>query len=167
MNTTAHSAMNASVTSGVGGDTHRQSLSFRVADQLYGVPILSVQEIRGWEKPTELPQSSDHVRGVINLRGVVVPVLDVRARFGLDLREPDAATVLIVVQLSEPRSMTVGLVVDGVSDVVELDEAAVRPPPEVCGRQALDFVRGVAPMDRQMLLLLDVAKFVGDVDVPH
>jgi purine-binding chemotaxis protein CheW len=163
----AHSAMNAAVASGVGGDTRRQSLSFRVADQLYAVPILSVQEIRGWERPTELPQCAPHVRGVINLRGVVVPVLDVRARFGLDLREPDAATVLIVVQLIEPRGMTVDLVVDGVSDVVELDEAMVRPPPDVCGRQALDFVHGVAPMDGEMLLLLDVAKFVGDVGLPH
>jgi len=118
------------------------------------------------ERATVLPRSAGHVRGVINLRGQVVPVLDVRRRFGLAHRDPDAETVLIVVQVpsTSDTSTTVGLLVDGVSDVVEIDEANVRPAPEVCGAQARDFVRGIAPLDGKMLLLLDLPALVGNVD---
>jgi purine-binding chemotaxis protein CheW len=145
-------------------DQQHQVLTFLVAEELYGVPILAVQEIRGWERATVLPRSAGHVRGVINLRGHVVPVLDVRHRFGLEVREPDAETVLIVVQVSHGgRLATVGLVVDGVSDVVEVENDSVRPAPEVCGAQARDFVRGIAPLDTRMLLLLDLDALVGEV----
>ena len=147
-------------------DGHGQVLTFSVATELYGVPILSVQEIRGWERATVLPRSADHVRGVINLRGQVVPVLDVRRRFALEHREPDAETVLIVVQVPDVAGgkTTVGLLVDGVSDVVEIDPANVRPAPEVCGARARDFVRGIAPVEQRMLLLLDLPALIGDLE---
>lgn len=150
-----------------GATAHGQVLTFQVATEVYGVPILSVQEIRGWERATVLPRSADHVRGVINLRGHVVPVLDVRRRFGLEHREPDAETVLIVVQvLREGRdALVVGLLVDAVSDVVELDESELRPAPEVCGAEARDFVRGIVAVEEQMVMLLDVPAVVGEVEL--
>ncbi len=145
-------------------DGQHQVLTFLVAGEIYGVPILAVQEIRGWERATVLPRSAGHMRGVINLRGHVVPVLDVRLRFGLEVREPDAETVLIVVQVTHgTRVATVGLVVDGVSDVVEVENDAVRPAPDVCGAQAREFVRGISPLETRMLLLLDLQTLVGEV----
>jgi purine-binding chemotaxis protein CheW len=163
MNATAMTHAQAH-TGGPAGDDHDQVLTFLVAGELYGVPILAVQEIRGWERTTVLPRSLDHVSGVINLRGNVVPVLEVRRRFALEHRAPDAETVLIVVQVMRNGAVTtVGLVVDAVSDVIEIDRGNVRPAPAVCGEQARDFVRGIAPVEQRMLLLLDLGALVGDV----
>src|SRR5471030_799259 len=109
-----------------------QYLTFQLVGQRYGVEILRVQEIKGWEKPTRLPHSPQHVQGVINLRGAVVPILDLRRRFGLGETEYGRTTVVIVVKVDTARGeLTAGIVVDAVCEVCNIRPEDLRPPPEV------------------------------------
>jgi purine-binding chemotaxis protein CheW len=138
-----------------------QFLTFQLVGQRYGVEILRVQEIKGWEKPTRLPHSPAHVQGVINLRGAVVPILDLRKRFGLGEAEYGRTTVVIVVKVNTPRGeLTAGMVVDGVCEVCNIATRELRAPPEMAGAIDTDFVRGLAMIDDKMLILLDVARLV-------
>ncbi len=138
-----------------------QYLTFQLAGQTYGVEILRVQEIKGWEKPTRLPHSPEHVQGVINLRGAVVPILDLRRRFGLGETEYGRTTVVIVVKVDTPRGdLTAGIVVDGVCEVCNIGSEDLRPPPEVGSAIDTDFVHGLAMVGDQMLILLDVVRLV-------
>jgi purine-binding chemotaxis protein CheW len=138
-----------------------QYLTFQLAGQTYGVEILRVQEIKGWEKPTRLPHSPQHVQGVINLRGAVVPILDLRRRFGLGETEYGRTTVVIVVKVDSVRGeLTAGIVVDAVCEVCNISAEDLRPPPEVGSPIDADFVRGLAMVGDGMLVLLDVVHLV-------
>jgi purine-binding chemotaxis protein CheW len=138
-----------------------QYLTFQLAGQTYGVEILRVQEIKGWEKPTRLPHSPEHVQGVINLRGAVVPILDLRRRFGLGETEYGRTTVVIVVKVDSARGeLTAGIVVDAVCEVCNIGADNLRPPPEVGSAIDSDFVRGLAMVGDGMLVLLDVVHLV-------
>jgi purine-binding chemotaxis protein CheW len=140
-----------------------QFLTFQLVGQRYGVEILQVQEIKGWEKPTRLPHSPAHVQGVINLRGAVVPILDLRKRFGLGEAEYGRTTVVIVVKVNTPRGeLTAGMVVDGVCEVCNISAQELRAPPEMAAAIDTDFVRGLAMVDDKMLILLDVARLVSN-----
>jgi purine-binding chemotaxis protein CheW len=139
----------------------QQYLTFQLAGQTYGVEILRVQEIKGWEKPTRLPHSPEHVQGVINLRGAVVPILDLRRRFGLGETEYGRTTVVIVVKVDGARGeVTAGIVVDAVCEVCNISAENLRPPPEVGSAIDSDFVHGLAMVGEGMLVLLDVAHLV-------
>ena len=139
-----------------------QFLTFQLMGQLYGVEILRVQEIKGWEKPTRLPHSPEYVQGVINLRGAVVPILDLRRRFGLGDAEQGRTTVVIVVKVESARGeLTAGMVVDGVCEVSNIGTQDLRPPPEMATAIDTDFVRGLAMVDDKMLILLDVVRLIG------
>ncbi|HEY1724220.1 MAG TPA: chemotaxis protein CheW [Steroidobacteraceae bacterium] len=141
--------------------TAEQYLTFQLAGQTYGVEILRVQEIKGWEKPTRLPHSPEHVQGVINLRGAVVPILDLRRRFRLGEAEYGRTTVVIVVKVdSERGELTAGIVVDAVCEVCNIGAGDVRPTPSVGSAIDSDFVRGLAMVGDGMLVLLDVGKLV-------
>ena len=138
-----------------------QYLTFQLAGQTYGVEILRVQEIKGWEKPTRLPHSPQYVQGVINLRGAVVPILDLRRRFGLGETEYGRTTVVIVVKVDSARGeLTAGIVVDAVCEVCNISAEDLRPPPEVGSPIDADFVRGLAMVGDGMLVLLDVLHLV-------
>jgi purine-binding chemotaxis protein CheW len=138
-----------------------QYLTFQLVGQRYGVEILRVQEIKGWEKPTRLPHAPVFVQGVINLRGAVVPILDLRRRFGLGEAEYGRTTVVIVVKVDTPRGeLTAGMVVDGVCEVCNISASELRAPPEMSGAIDTDFVRGLAMVDEHMLILLDVVRLV-------
>jgi purine-binding chemotaxis protein CheW len=142
-------------------DRVEQFLTFQLAGQRYGVEILRVQEIKGWEKPTRLPHSPSHVQGVINLRGAVVPILDLRERFALGQAEYGRTTVVIVVKVETPRGeLTAGMVVDGVCEVCNLSAQDLRPPPDMAIAIETDFVRGLAMVEDRMLILLDVGRLV-------
>jgi len=143
-------------------DLVEQFLTFELADGLYAIPILAVQEIRGWERVTQIPQASAHILGVINLRGTVVPVLDVRARLGLETRGVTATTVVIVVrvEVSAGRTRTVGCVVDAVSDVTTIVSDEISPPPDTCSSMQAQVVRGVATVEKQLALVLDVRRLI-------
>src|SRR5271169_73812 len=111
-----------------------QYLTFLLAGEEYGVDILRVQEIKGWDKVTRIPHTPDYVLGVINLRGAVVPIVDLRRRFGLETIEFGPTTVIIVMRVAGARhERTVGVVVDAVSEVYNVDPADMKPPPDVCG----------------------------------
>ena len=138
-----------------------QYLTFQLAGQTYGVEILRVQEIKGWEKPTRLPHSPEHVQGVINLRGAVVPILDLRRRFGLGETQYGRTTVVIVVKVgTDHGELTAGIVVDAVCEVCNISAGDLRAPPAMSGSIDTDFVRGLAMVDDNMLILLDVVSLV-------
>jgi purine-binding chemotaxis protein CheW len=137
-------------------DGTRKVLTFSLGAEVYGVDILRVKEIRGWSPVTRIPQSPDSLLGVLNLRGVIVPVVDLRKRFGLAVAEFNAMTVTIVLSLntaSGPKEH--GFVVDAVRDVVDLAPGSIRPAPEVGSTAANVFIEAIATHDEQMLILLN------------
>lgn len=138
-----------------------QYLTFELAGQYYGVEILRVQEIKGWEQPTRLPHSADYVQGVINLRGAVVPIIDLRRRFGLAKTEQGRTTVVIVVRVPGTRGeLTAGLVVDAVCEVCSITPEQLRRAPQVIDSIDTRFVLGLAMVGERMLVLLDVPQLM-------
>ena len=134
-----------------------QYLSFMLAGEEYAVDILRVQEVRGWENATPLPNAPAYIKGVINLRGVVVPIVDLRARFGLEAVEYGKMTVVIVLRLCrEGRDRIVGVVVDAVSDVLDVNAEQRKPAPDVGTSGDASFVLGMATIGDKMVILLDV-----------
>jgi purine-binding chemotaxis protein CheW len=144
-------------------ETSEQYLTFMLAGEEYGVDILRVQEIKGWDKVTRIPHTPDYVLGVINLRGAVVPILDLRRRFGLETIDFGPTTVVIVVRvMSGLTERTVGVVVDAVSEVYNVDAADSKPPPDVCGSVDTVFVKALATVEEKMLILLDIDRLIGN-----
>jgi purine-binding chemotaxis protein CheW len=139
-----------------------QVLTFVLGSETYGVDILRVQEIRGWSAVTKIPNSPPHVLGVLNLRGSIVPVVDLRKRFSLEQAEYTAVTVIIVLSVrGEAGRRDFGVVVDGVSDVVDVQASAVRPTPDLGCRAATDHIRGLVPVNERMVVLLDLDRLIG------
>jgi len=137
-----------------------QYLTFVCAGEEYGVEILRVQEIKGWEQVTRIPCTPAWLLGVMNLRGMIVPVIDLRLRFGLAQRPRDNSTVVVVVRARGPRGeRTAGLVVDAVSDVYSVAAQAIQPTPAL-GGQVDTCVRSLATVDDKMLMLLDIDRLV-------
>ncbi len=142
---------------------NQQYLSFMLAGEEYGLDILRVQEIRGWETPTLLPNAPAQIKGVINLRGVIVPVLDLRAVLGMTMTEYSAATVVIILHfLHVERERILGIVVDAVSEVFSVEPGHIKPAPE-CGTQ-LDprFVAGLAKVNDKVVILLQSERLLDD-----
>jgi len=137
-----------------------QYLSFRLGSDDYAVDILRVQEIRGWEKVRALPDSQDYVKGVLDLRGTIVPIIDLRVRFGNASPEYSATTVVIVmsVQTADGSTQLVGAVVDAVSDVLDIDSAQLKPPPQIGGTVGRRYLNVLVSLPRGMLILLNLDK---------
>ncbi len=132
-------------------------LTFRMGQELYGVDIQTVQEIKGYAPSTPLPNAPDYFRGVMNLRGIIVPVVDLRARFGMPAQPPGRVNVIIVVVAS---GRVTGLLVDSVADVTELRPGDIQSTPDVCGAAPPDFVQGVARLGDELLILLNTDRIV-------
>lgn len=132
-------------------------LTFAISGQDYGVDILSVREIRGWTKETPLPNAPTSVRGVVNLRGEVVPIFDLRIRLNADAPPPTANHVVIIV---EARAGVYGLLVDAVSDIVSLDEAELQPVPDTVADAEHGFLTALAAREERMVSLLDLDRLV-------
>lgn len=128
-------------------------LSFTLGEEQYGVDILKVQEIRGYDQVTRVPDAPDYIKGVINLRGTIVPVIDLRLKLRLDNARYDAFTVMIVLNVEQ---RVVGIVVDSVSDVIELSAEQIRPTPEFGAAVDTRFINGIGTQDERMLILLDI-----------
>lgn len=138
-----------------------QYLTFICAGEEYGVEILRVQEIKGWDSVTRVPYAPAYVLGVMNLRGVIVPVIDLRVRFNLGKRSFDASTVVIVVRVQSKRGeKTVGIVVDAVSEVYSFAAEAIKPTPDLGGTIDSACVNGIATVDSKMIILLDINTLV-------
>jgi purine-binding chemotaxis protein CheW len=139
-----------------------QVLTFAIGDATYGIDIPCVQEIRGWSPVTRLPQAPADVLGVLNLRGSIVPVLDLRLKFGSTNVQYTPITVIIVVSVMSakgPREF--GMVVDGVSDVIDITPQDVKPAPELGASSSGAYIRGLVPVTGRMVVLLDVAQLIG------
>ncbi len=139
-----------------------QYLTFMLADEQYGVDILKVQEIRGWSGVTQIPNCPSYIRGVVNLRGSIVPILDMRRRFGMEEIEFTQYTVVIVVNV---QNRTVGLVVDAVSDVVNLNEGDLKPAPDFGTSIDSSYLRALAQIGNDMVILLNVDDMLRSSDL--
>lgn len=138
-----------------------QVLCFRLGAEEYGVDVLRVQEIKGWDAVTRVPYSPAYVLGVINLRGSIVPVIDLRVRFALPDAPFDSTTVIVVVRVPGARGeRTVGVVVDSVTEVRDFDAAAIRPAPEMLGGAGTAHIRGIASPDDKLVMILDIEGLV-------
>ncbi|MHA7833858.1 MAG: chemotaxis protein CheW [Algiphilus sp.] len=131
----------------------REFLTFALGDEEYGVDILKVKEIRGYDTVTRIPDAPSFIKGVINLRGTIVPVIDLRLKFKLEKAEYDEFTVMIVLNLAD---RVVGAVVDRVSDVIALQPDQIFDPPEFGHTVDIAFITGLGSVDERMLILLDI-----------
>jgi len=144
-----------------GEEAASQYLTFMLAGEEYGVDIHKVQEIRSWEQPTMLPNAVNFVLGVINLRGTVVPIIDLRRRFGLAHGELGPTTVVVVVKVTcADKDRIIGVVVDAVSEVYNINDDQIRPAPDLGGIVSTDFVKGLVTMGEKMIILLDIDKLI-------
>lgn len=140
----------------------REYLTFRLSREEYGIDILKVQEIRGYEPPTRIANAPDFIKGVVNLRGTIVPIVDMRLKFNCASAQYDAFTVVIILNL---RQRIVGIVVDSVSDVMELAPENLRAAPEVDSVIDSDAVIGLGSLADRMLILLDIEKLMSGLDM--
>jgi purine-binding chemotaxis protein CheW len=135
----------------------REFLTFRLGHEDYAIDILTVQEIRMFEAVTKLPSTPDYIKGVINLRGVIAPVIDLRVKFGFEKAEYGPFTVLVVLRVSERLA---AVVVDAVADVVALSDEQIKPAPELGTAVNIEYVMGLGTRAEQMLILLDIEKLI-------
>lgn len=141
----------------------RQLITFELGEQSLGVDIMAIREIRAWSPATPLPNVPPHVRGVVNLRGVVLPVLDLSMRLGWGLTDPSARHVIIVVRIGEQLQ---GVIVDAVNDIVTIREEHMQPLPDVGSNEASGFLEGLATVDDRMILVLDLEKLTTEIKTP-
>lgn len=142
--------------------TSQEYLTFRLNQEEYGIDILKVQEIRGYEAPTRVADAPHFIKGVVNLRGTIVPIVDMRLKFNCPKAEYDSFTVVIILSLSD---RIVGIVVDSVSDVMELPEDALKSVPDIESSIGSDAVTGLGSLGDRMLILLDIEKLMSAPDM--
>ncbi len=137
-------------------------LTFVLATEEYAVDILRVQEIKGWSKVTMIPNTPNYICGVINLRGTIVPIIDLRERFKLTRQEYGPMTVVVVVKVISlnNKERIMGIVVDAVSDVYDVAETEIKPPPDFGSVISTEFVRGLATVDDKMVIVLDIDRLL-------
>jgi purine-binding chemotaxis protein CheW len=140
----------------------REYLTFRLDQEEYGIDILKVQEIRGYEPPTRVANAPDFIKGVVNLRGTIVPIVDMRLKFNCSKAEYNAFTVVIILNL---RNRIVGVVVDSVSDVMELPAESIKAAPEIDSVIDSAAVLGLGSLGDRMLILLDIERLMSAPDM--
>lgn len=137
-------------------DVVGQYLSFTLGDEVYGIDVLKVQEIRGWEEVRPLPDTPDYLKGVLDLRGAIVPIVDMRLRFHLSDAEYTATTVTIILNIdTHNKAQMIGIVVDGVSDVLDIQEQGIKAAPSLGGKIDTRYLVGMVSKDDHVVLLLD------------
>ena len=146
-----------------GGQSEVQEfLAFRLGKEEYGIDILKVQEIRGYENVTRIANAPEFIKGVVNLRGIIVPIVDMRIRFNLGTPTYDQFTVVIILNLN---GRVVGMVVDSVSDVTQLSRDQIKPAPEMGTVLNTDHLMGLGTVDERMLILLDIDKLMASEEM--
>ena len=143
------------------GQGNRELIAFRIGDQEFCVNVMAVREIRGWTPATPLPHSPHYVLGVINLRGAVLPIMDLSLRLGMKPAEPTARHVIIVAQV---KSRVVGLLVDAVSDILTVDDDTIQPTPEVTSDLEKQYARGILAIDKRMICLIELGALFPDAE---
>jgi len=140
----------------------QEFLTFTLGSELYGVDILKVQEIRGYDTVTRIPDAPEFIKGVINLRGSIVPVVDMRLKFNLGNAEYNEFTVMIILNIAK---RVVGMVVDGVSDVMALSDEQILPAPEFGGSVDTRYITGLGTLDDRMVILVDIERLMSSSDM--
>jgi purine-binding chemotaxis protein CheW len=140
-----------------------QFLTFNLGDELYGVDILRVQEIKGYTAVTKIPNTPPHIKGVLNLRGTIVPIVELRTKFGMPTIDYTAFTVIIVVVV---RDKVMGLVVDAVSDVLNIDKRDIQVPPQFGVKVDVSFLNGIGKSRDKLVALLDIDRMLPEGEAP-
>ena len=157
-----HAALSSVHARGAAGAPAREFLAFRLGEQDYAIDILKVQEIRVFDSVTKLPGAPGYIKGVINLRGLIAPVIDLRVKFGFEDAQYGPFTVLIVLHV---RERLVAVVVDAVADVVALTEDQIKPAPEFATAVNTEYVMGLGTRGDHMLILLDIEKLISSQEL--
>ena len=159
MSQTAHTQANVALHSGQSGGeaSGNEFLAFTLGQEEYGIDILKVQEIRGYEPVTRIANAPDFIKGVVNLRGIIVPIVDMRIKFNLGEPTYDQFTVVIILNIA---GRVMGMVVDSVSDVTTLSPAQIKAAPEMGTTFDTDYLIGLGTLDERMLILVDIDKLM-------
>jgi purine-binding chemotaxis protein CheW len=159
MHATGYLAQNADVDAPSGNAVKAtlEFLAFRLGEEEYGIDIQKVQELRGYDAVTRIANSPDFIKGVVNLRGIIVPIVDMRIKFNLGTPTYDQFTVVIILSIA---GRTIGMVVDSVSDVITLAADQVKPAPEMGAALNTDYLIGLGAVDQRMLILVDIDKLM-------
>jgi purine-binding chemotaxis protein CheW len=155
-------ANSATAPKGASTTSLREFLAFKLGAEEYGIDILRVQEIRSYEQPTRIANAPSFIKGVVNLRGVIVPIVDMRLKFDLEQASYDAFTVVIVLNIA---NRIMGMVVDGVSDVITLTPEQLRPVPEFNSSIASDHLLAIGAIEDRMLILVDIEKLMSSSEM--
>lgn len=139
-----------------------QFLTFQLGEELYGVDILRVQEIKGYTAVTRIPNTPPHIKGVLNLRGTIVPIVELRTKFGMPTIDYTMFTVIVVVVV---REKIMGLVVDAVSDVLNIDKKDIQPAPQFGAKVDVSFLNGIGKSGDKLVALLDMDRLLSDSDL--
>jgi len=145
----------------VSDDSMCELIAFTIGDQEFCVEVMAVREIRGWTPATPLPHSPGYVRGVINLRGAVLPIMDMSHRLGMEPTDPSQRHVIIVIQIGK---QLVGLLVDSVSDILTVPVSDIQPAPDVSKEMDRDFVQGIIPIEGRMVCLIQLNALFGPIE---
>ena len=140
----------------------QQYLTFNLADEYYGVDILKVQEIKGYTTVTRIPNTPDFLKGVLNLRGTIVPIVDLRMKFGMGVTEPTSFTVVVVVNV---RNRVMGFLVDAVSDVLDMNAKDIQAPPDMGTSVDVTFIAGIGNAQDRLVTLLDIDRVLTEEEV--
>jgi purine-binding chemotaxis protein CheW len=139
-----------------------EALAFTLGNEEYGINILKVQEIRGYDTVTQIANAPDYIKGVINLRGIIVPIIDMRIKFSLGQPTYDQFTVVIILNIGE---RVVGMVVDSVSDVITLKPEQIKPAPDMGSALKTDHLIGLGTIDERMVILVDIDKLMSSAEM--
>ena len=153
-----HEAARANQSSHSGGEF----LTFRLGAEEYGIDILKVQELRSYEAPTRIANAPAFIKGVVNLRGVIVPIVDLRIKLSCETVDYNSFTVVIVLNV---RGRVVGAVVDSVSDVLELNQDSIKPSPEMASKVDTSFITGISSLNERMLILMDIEALMASAEM--
>jgi len=145
-----------------GNDAGLEYLAFTLGSEEYGIDILKVQEIRGYESVTRIASAPEHVKGVVNLRGTIVPIVDMRIKFNLGTPTYNQFTVVIILNIQD---RVVGMVVDSVSDVISLTAEQIKPAPDMGGALNTDYLIGLGTVDERMIILVDIDRLMSSPEM--
>jgi len=161
--TTSNPNPSAAVTPpGASATTALEFLAFTLGQEEYGIDIQKVQELRGYDTVTRIANAPEHIKGVVNLRGIIVPIIDMRIKFNLGTPTYDQFTVVIILNMA---SRVMGMVVDSVSDVITLTPEQVKPAPEMGAALDTEYLIGLGTLDERMLILVDIDKLMSSADM--
>jgi purine-binding chemotaxis protein CheW len=155
-------AINSELAGSVASRMANEFLTFRLGQEEYGIEILKVQEIRGYDSITQIANAPEFIKGVVNLRGIIVPIIDMRIKFRLGNANYDQFTVVIILNVA---GRVMGIVVDGVSDVISLEAEQMRPTPGFGSVIDTEYIMGLGTVDERMLILIDIEKLMSSSDM--